>query len=94
MADIQFDEEQDLARPLISGPIETQKQSALVELILRTGITTDAKIAEYILLGIALLFFLVSIVIMSLSGAPSRKTDSWSAEPEAYRAAREAGMRR
>lgn len=94
MADIQFDEEQDFPRPTLSGPAETQKPSMLVRLVLRTGVTTNAGVAEYILLGIAIIAFLVSAVVLFSSGTPTQKTKSWSAEPDAYRAAREAGMRR
>jgi len=92
MADIQFDEEQEFSRPSFSESASAEHQPILVRLVLKTGLVTDPKIAEYVLLGIAIVAFIVSIVIVTSAGTPPQKTGP--VEPEAFRIQREASMRR
>ena len=58
--DIQFEEEQQYQRPVYR---QTEKKSFLVQLVLATGIVSDDKGAQYVLLGIAILSAVIAIAL-------------------------------
>lgn len=55
MADIQFDEEQDYSRPVV-----TDRQPALIRLVLMTGVVKTEESARYVLIGISAAAFIAT----------------------------------
>lgn len=68
MADLQFQEEQQYQRPA------AMQESPLIRLVLRTGIVSSEQAAEYVLLAIAVIAFIVSGFL--LFGGTSENTSN------------------
>ncbi|HUX81100.1 MAG TPA: hypothetical protein VMV38_02150 [Candidatus Paceibacterota bacterium] len=66
MTDIQFDEDQ---KPFQS--IVPPHQSAFVRLVLKTGIVSTTRNAEYVLLGFVGICVVVIVLVLTLSGHTS-----------------------
>ncbi len=58
MADIQFDEEQQYQHPA-----QAERKPLLARLVLATGIVSTDKQAQYVLLGIAIFFIILTFAI-------------------------------
>lgn len=58
--DIQFEEEQQYQKPVYQ---QTEKKSLLTRFVLATGIVSDDKGAQYVLLGIAILSAVIAIAL-------------------------------
>jgi hypothetical protein len=63
MSGIQFDEDQEFSRPA-----EIPAQSKFIQIVLKTGIVSTEKQAEYVLLAIAVAGILFTIFMLSSSG--------------------------
>lgn len=70
MPDVSFQEEEEWQQRFVPPP----KNSRLIELVMKTGITKDPKQANYILIGLAVVVFLVSFFVFARAisgpGAP------------------------
>ncbi len=64
MADIQFEGEQEFARPAV-----TRESGGLIALVQKWGFAKDNHQAEYVLLGIAVVAVIAAIFVFSMSGS-------------------------
>jgi len=67
MADIQFEEESQFRRPE-----EANQKPFFIRLVLSTGIVSDEKQAQYVLLGIAVLVIILAFMIPSFIGGSQK----------------------
>lgn len=88
MADIQFEEEQDLARPTFVQSTPASK-STFVRLLLRTGIVTSERTAQYVLIFLSVIALLATIAIFVDRDSP-RGSSMMSNEPPQFKAERQA----
>ena len=65
MTDLQFGEDQEFSRPAMMP----QQQSLFVRLVLRTGIVTTEKEAEYVLIGIIVLCVVIMFFMLTSGGS-------------------------
>lgn len=68
MANIQFEEEQQYQQQCQTG----EQKPFFTRLVLATGIVSDDKHAQYVLLGVAVLILILAFMIPSFTGSGAR----------------------
>ncbi|HAT68216.1 MAG: hypothetical protein A2481_04000 [Candidatus Yonathbacteria bacterium RIFOXYC2_FULL_47_9] len=67
MTDVQFNlEDKEFSTPAYSA---TTKKSKMIELVMKTGFVKDETQANYVLLGMSILFFVATVIVyLDMSG--------------------------
>lgn len=67
MTDVQFNlEDKEFSTPAYSA---TTKKSKMIELVMKTGFVKDETQANYVLLGMSILFFVATVIVyLNMSG--------------------------